>query len=65
MARQAAGQLDTVERATVYDAIAFTPPAGDTKNRAIRPAWFDVVVLVETASPVQPARYAPPLPIRH
>ena len=49
-ARQLA-QLDTVERATVYDAIAFTPPAGDIKNRPARPAWFDVVVLVETASP--------------
>jgi hypothetical protein len=43
-------QLDTVERATVYDAIAFTPPAGYGKDRP-RPAWFDVVVLVETASP--------------
>jgi len=49
-ARQLA-QLDTVERATVFDAIAFTPPAGDIKNRPIRPAWFDVVVLLETASP--------------
>jgi len=49
-ARQLA-QLGTVESATVYDAIAFTPPAGDIKNRPIRPAWFDVVVLVETASP--------------
>jgi hypothetical protein len=51
MADHAAGQLDTVERATVYDAIAFTPPAGDIKNWPIHPAWFDVVVLVETASP--------------
>ena len=41
-------QLDTVERVTVYDAIAFTPPAGDIKNRPMRPAWFDVAVLVET-----------------
>jgi hypothetical protein len=49
-ARQVA-QLDTVERVTVYDAIAFTPPAGDIKNRPMRPAWFDVVVLVETGSP--------------
>ncbi len=44
-------QLDTVERVTVYDAIAFTPPAGDIKNRPMRPAWFDVAVLVETAAP--------------
>jgi hypothetical protein len=49
-ARQLA-QLDTVEHATVFDAIAFTPPVGDIENRPIRPAWFDVVVLVETASP--------------
>jgi hypothetical protein len=50
-ARQLA-QLDTVERATVYDALAFTPPGGYITGRpAPRPAWFDVVVLVETASP--------------
>ena len=46
-------QADTVERATVYDAIAFAPPGGYVKNRPapLPPAWFDVVVLVETASP--------------
>ena len=46
-------QADTVERATVYDAIAFTPPSGYAKNRPspLPPAWFDVVVLVETVSP--------------
>jgi hypothetical protein len=51
-ARQLA-QLDTVERATVYDALAFTPPGGYVKNRpAPLPfAWFDVTVLVETTSP--------------
>jgi len=31
-ARQLA-QLDTVERATVYDALAFTPPGGYVKDR--------------------------------
>jgi hypothetical protein len=51
-ARQLA-QLDTVERVTVYDAIAFTPPGGDVAGRStpLRPPWFDVVVLVETVSP--------------
>ena len=50
-ARQLA-QLDAVERATVYDAFAFTPPGGYATGRTtLRPAWFDVVVLVETASP--------------
>lgn len=46
-------QLDAVERATVYDAIAFTPPGGYVKGRPapLPPAWFDVVVLVETVSP--------------
>ncbi len=46
-------QLDTVERATVYDALAFAPPGGYVKDRPapLPPAWFDVVVLVETASP--------------
>jgi hypothetical protein len=50
-ARQLA-QLDTVERATVYDALAFTPPSGYATGQAtLKPAWLDVVVLVETASP--------------
>src|SRR6266516_2384822 len=51
-ARQLA-QADTVERATVYDALAFTPPGGYVKTRPapLPHAWFDVVVLVETASP--------------
>jgi hypothetical protein len=51
-ARQLA-QLGTVERATVYDAFAFTPPGGYVKDRPapLPPAWFDVVVLVETISP--------------
>jgi len=51
-ARQLA-QADTVERATVYDALAFTPPGGYVKARPapLPPAWFDVVVLVETSSP--------------
>lgn len=46
-------QAETVERATVYDAVAFTPPGGYVKDRPapLPPAWFDVVVLVETASP--------------
>jgi hypothetical protein len=51
-ARQLA-QLDAIERATVYDALAFTPPGGYVKDRPAPPppAWFDVVVLVETTSP--------------
>jgi hypothetical protein len=50
-ARQLA-RLETVETVTVYDAVAFTPPTGDAAIRsALRPAWFDVVVLVETVSP--------------
>ncbi len=51
-ARQLA-QLDTVERATVYDALAFTLPGGYVKDRSapLPPAWFDVAVLVETATP--------------
>lgn len=46
-------QLEAVQTVTVYDAIAFSPPGGDTKGLAAplrRPA-FDVVILVETASP--------------
>src|SRR6266702_528878 len=51
-ARQLA-QLDAVERATVYDAIAFAPPGGYVRDRPapLQPAWLDVVVLVETVSP--------------
>ncbi len=45
-------RLETVEAVTVYDAVAFTPPSGDATIRsALRPAWFDVVILVETVSP--------------
>lgn len=46
-------RLDTVERATVYDAVTFAPPGGDVKGRPapLSPAWFDVVVLVEASSP--------------
>jgi hypothetical protein len=62
-ARQLA-QLDTVERATVYDALAFTPPGGYVKGRPapLPLAWFDVVVLVETTSPgaASEVRAAPP-----
>jgi hypothetical protein len=43
-------ELDGVERATVYDAVLFSPPGGDVKDR-LRPAWFDVAVLIETVSP--------------
>lgn len=46
-------QMDMVEHATVYDAIAFAPPGGYVKDRPapLPPAWFDVAVLVETTSP--------------
>ena len=50
-ARQLA-QMEAVESVTVYDALAFIPPGGDaTARSALRPAWFDVVILVETVSP--------------
>ncbi len=50
-ARQLA-QLEAVETVTVFDALAFMPSQGDaTVRSALRPAWFDVVVLVETVSP--------------
>src|SRR5215470_1836037 len=51
-ARQLA-QMDAVERATVYDAIAFTPPGGYVKDRPapLPLARFDVAVMIETASP--------------
>jgi len=51
-ARQLA-ELEAVQTVTVYDALAFTPPGGDAKGQSarLRPAWFDVVILVETASP--------------
>jgi len=62
-ARQLA-QLDIVERATVYDALAFAPPGGYVRGRPapLPPAWFDVVVLVETSSPdaASEVRSAPP-----
>jgi hypothetical protein len=45
-------QMEAVETVTVYDAIAFSPAGGDvTARSALRPAWFDVVILVETVSP--------------
>jgi len=44
--------MEAVESVTVYDALAFIPPGGDaTARSALRPAWFDVVILVETVSP--------------
>ena len=50
-ARQLA-KLEAVQSVTVYDALSFIPPSGDvTARSAMRPAWFDVVVLVETVSP--------------
>ena len=50
-ARQLA-QMEAVESVTVYDALAFIPPGGNAAARsALRPAWFDVVILVETVSP--------------
>ena len=50
-ARQLA-RMEEVQSVTVYDALAFMPPAGDADARsALRPAWFDVVILVETVSP--------------
>jgi hypothetical protein len=45
-------RLEAVETVTVYDALMFLPPSGDGALRsAMRPAWFDVVILVETVSP--------------
>jgi len=51
-ARQLA-QMDAVERATVYDAIAFAPPGGYVRDRStpLPLARFDVAVMVETTSP--------------
>src|SRR6516225_9904818 len=50
-ARQLA-RMEAVQSVTVYDALAFMPSAGDAAARsALRPAWFDVVILVETISP--------------
>lgn len=45
--------LDAVEKATVYDAIAFAPPSSYVKERrgAVHVPRFDVVALIETASP--------------
>jgi hypothetical protein len=46
-------QLDSVEQATIFDAIAFAPPSAYVKERvdASRVARFDIVVLIETRSP--------------
>jgi len=51
-ARQLA-QLAEVRTVTVYDALGFSPLGGDASGQSARPrpAWFDVVVLVETVSP--------------
>lgn len=51
-ARQLA-QMDAVQTVTVFDALGFSPPGGDTKGQSapLQPAWFDVVVLVETVTP--------------
>jgi hypothetical protein len=43
-------QVDAVERATVYRTVLAPPPAGYARN-AEHPARYDVMVLVETASP--------------
>jgi hypothetical protein len=50
------GQLERVagvRKVTVYEATAFAPPSGyvRTHRRTVRPARFDVAVLVETQSP--------------
>ncbi len=46
-------QLAEVENVTVYDATVFAPPSGYVRQRkdTVRPARFDLVVLVETTSP--------------
>src|SRR4029450_3894604 len=44
------GQVDGVERATVYRTALPPPPAGSARN-ADHPARYDVMVLVETTSP--------------
>lgn len=44
-------QHDTVERATVYRAVVVPPPQGYAKEHSSRIARYDVVVLVEAASP--------------
>jgi hypothetical protein len=46
-------QVATVEKVTVYDATVFAPPSGYVKQHkdTVRPARFDIVVLVETTSP--------------
>jgi hypothetical protein len=50
-ARQLAA-MESVQTATVFDALAFSPPGGDAKGQSARrkPAWFDAVILVETVS---------------
>jgi hypothetical protein len=44
-------QLEAVEKATVYRAIVVPPPAGYAKEKATHVARYDVVVLIEAASP--------------
>jgi hypothetical protein len=44
-------RLDAVKRATVYRAILFAPPAG-AASQTPRLARYDVVVLIETTSPM-------------
>lgn len=46
-------QLPDVEKATVFDAVAFAPPSGYVRERAetIRMPRFDIVVLIEAKSP--------------
>jgi hypothetical protein len=46
-------QVAAVEKVTIYEATVLTPPRGYVKQRKgqVRPARFDVVVLVETTSP--------------
>lgn len=45
-------QLDTVEKVTVFDAIAFAPPSAYVREQgnAAHIAHFDIVVLIETRS---------------
>lgn len=47
LARQLA-DMDTVVKATVYEAVLMPPPAGYARHIAMHPARYDVVVLVET-----------------
>jgi hypothetical protein len=43
--------LESVVKATVYEAVLIPPPAGYARHIATHPARYDVVVLVETSSP--------------